>query len=319
MLNVEDLVNVGWSKPHPIDNSILLPGMMCLAASRDGHRVMLHGMGGDFSMAIHDRYIGYLLQQRQLCAAIRESHALSKRYNQGQYHHSLKYLLQHGWTAFGPKPAKKALFKWRNRQFRSQLRGSLIEPDVAKRLQVETKILNHNRSGALARLEHQTDLIRLYSPPYGYVAGLNGLNRVAGRFGLELRDPWSDKEVAEFCLYLPVKYKTRNGWPKYLARTSFAEDLDESVRWRRGKQHLGFEFIVRLMQESVELADQKLSPNILSKSGYMDSTRQLDWQIDAQSDSNGFAWHTPYDILTIILWLERLESQNQASKRHSKV
>ena len=84
-------------------------------------------------------------------------------------------------------------------------------------------------------LDIQQTHIRVLQPPHGIASSLAGYERVAGQYGVELRDPWSDKRVVEFWLRLPLKYKVRNGWTKYLVRSTFAPDLAPEVRWRLGK------------------------------------------------------------------------------------
>ncbi|MBT8041242.1 MAG: hypothetical protein KJN78_13435 [Gammaproteobacteria bacterium] len=61
MVVVEDLKRAAWARADPVDNAILLPAMMCLAASRNGHRVMFHGASGDITMGVFHRYIAPLL------------------------------------------------------------------------------------------------------------------------------------------------------------------------------------------------------------------------------------------------------------------
>jgi len=310
MLNVEDLLSVCWSKPHPVNNSILLPAMMCLAASRDGHRVMLHGMGGDYTMGVHDRYIGYMLQKHQWAASLGECQALSKRYDNGNGLATLHYLAQNAWTAFGPRTLKSMLFQWRQRNAESPLANSHVNPEFARKLGITDRIRDFQRDVAVAELHPQKDQIRYISPPYGYVLGLNGFNRVAARFGIELRDPWSDKDLAEFWLRLPVKYKARNGWRKYLARTAFEGHLDSSVVWRRGKQHLGWEFTARMVKDSAPWASQEMSRLQPEFSEFLNTLHPVTWLNGEETENDDCAWHTPYDILVLTLWLERIRRIN---------
>jgi len=314
MLSVDDLLTVCWSKPHPVNNSILLPAMMCLAASRDGHRVMLHGMGGDYTMGVHDRYIGYMLQDHHWIASLKECQALSRRYDNGHLIPALRYLLQNAWTAYGPRSLKKLLFQWRQRRAESPLANSCVSPEFARKIGIADRITEFYKQFALSELHLQKDQIRFISPPYGYVLGLNGYNRVAGRFGIELRDPWSDRDLAEFWLRLPVKFKARNGWRKYLARTAFAPQLDSAVVWRRGKQHLGSEFIVRLSRESAPWASQELNRLRPGFSEYFDPLCHLSWPSGEETENDNCAWHMPYDILVILLWLDRIRQINLTGK-----
>src|SRR3569832_2649330 len=57
MLDAHDVAEVAWSMPHPLESSILLPEMMCFAARRGGHRVILCGASGDITMDVPNRYV----------------------------------------------------------------------------------------------------------------------------------------------------------------------------------------------------------------------------------------------------------------------
>lgn len=76
--------------------------------------------------------------------------------------------------------------------------------------------------------------------PIGLLRGLEGYQRVASRFGLELRDPFADTQVLDFCLRLRLSVKTHRGWTKWLLRAYCANDLPESVVWNWRKDHLGW-------------------------------------------------------------------------------
>ena len=57
-------------------------------------------------------------------------------------------------------------------------------------------------------------------------------------FSLELRLPFLDHRIVEFCFSLPYSEKIGEGWTKLLLRRATAGVLPEPVRWRRHK--LGF-------------------------------------------------------------------------------
>jgi asparagine synthase (glutamine-hydrolysing) len=73
--------------------------------------------------------------------------------------------------------------------------------------------------------------------------GLEELLRYADRnsmaHGREVRLPFLSHELVEFVFSLPAKFKIRNGWTKWLLRTSMNEKLPESIVWRKDK--VGFE------------------------------------------------------------------------------
>lgn len=54
-------------------------------------------------------------------------------------------------------------------------------------------------------------------------------------FSIESRMPFMDYRLVEFLASVPVSYKMRNGWTKYLARLAFDEKLPNEINWRVDK------------------------------------------------------------------------------------
>ncbi len=63
-------------------------------------------------------------------------------------------------------------------------------------------------------------------------------DRTSGALGMETRLPFLDYRMVEFAYKLPLKYKIRNGWTKYLSRSYLARHLPKTITWRKNK--LGF-------------------------------------------------------------------------------
>ena len=249
MANVQDLTEVAWSKPHPIDNSIMLPAIMCKAAGGQGHRVMLTGASGDLTMAGPDRFPALLLREGDWRQAWSECKALSENHAYLRGASPTMLLLKNTLVAYAPGAARSLAFRMRHRVTR--LAGSVISADFVRKLDLAERLRLQVMRQAARRVsveDHRQSLARINGGPWGFVSGLSGYDRVAGRYGVELRDPWADKRVVEFFLRLPFRYKLRNGWTKHLARVAFAPDLEAKVRWRRGKEHLGPHFYRSLME-----------------------------------------------------------------------
>jgi len=52
---------------------------------------------------------------------------------------------------------------------------------------------------------------------------------------IENRNPFLDYRLVEFCTSLPISYKIRDGWSKYILRASLKGMLPEEVIWRTNK------------------------------------------------------------------------------------
>jgi asparagine synthetase B (glutamine-hydrolysing) len=81
-------------------------------------------------------------------------------------------------------------------------------------------------------------------------AALERYERVASYYGVEARHPLLDKRLVEFCVRLPWRLKTRDGWTKYLLRRLASELLPRQVAWREGVGiNLSWYFNAELLRE----------------------------------------------------------------------
>jgi asparagine synthase (glutamine-hydrolysing) len=73
--------------------------------------------------------------------------------------------------------------------------------------------------------------------------GLQELLRYADRNSMahsrEVRLPFLNKDLVEFCFSLPDEYKLNSGWTKFVMRTAFDAVLPSEIAWR--KEKVGFE------------------------------------------------------------------------------
>jgi asparagine synthase (glutamine-hydrolysing) len=73
--------------------------------------------------------------------------------------------------------------------------------------------------------------------------GLQELLRYADRnsmaHGREVRLPFLDHELIQFVFSLPAHFKIKNGWTKWILRSSMENQLPEQIVWR--KEKVGFE------------------------------------------------------------------------------
>lgn len=303
MAGVEDLIDIAWSKAHPIDNSILLPMMMCQAAGRQQHRVVLNGVSGDLTMDVPNRYPAYLMREGQWRQAWQECQAASRNNTYLRGSSPLSLLLLNAGTAYLPGKLKPFVRRLRGR--RSPLARSIIKPEFAEKLRLAERLQEAESTQAFSANIRQTHAGVIGSPTFGIVLGLTGDERMAGRYGVELRDPWADKRVVEFFLRLPPSFKVRDGWTKYLVRTAFGSELDDDVCRRLGKEHLGWRFAGRLMIETSAFVSQTLEQDLDNTLGVyinLDAVRTCyqNFQTQGSDDERNFF----YDLMTLLLWLQ---------------
>ena len=309
MVTQADLQTAAWMRPHPTDNSILLPAMMCLAAQREGHRVMLMGTSGDITMDVPLRYPAHLIQQGQWAAAWQEIRGASRNnpYLKGTTPWK-QFALNLG-LAYAPGRLRTSV-----RDMLDRLQGpgetqELLAPELAQRVQWQARRQASQLIEARgARVGQPNPMRELAWRQKAITHGLNGFARVAGRYGIELRDPWADRRVVAFFLRLPLHQRIRDGWTKYPVRHAFGHELSTMVTSRTGKEHLGWHLTIRAMagmrEQLRNLPEEQLE--LLQPYARLDLARQhflafAEAGTDEQTE-------TAFELLTLMLFLKRIKA-----------
>jgi asparagine synthase (glutamine-hydrolysing) len=251
----DDWRDIAWNKSHPANNSLALETAMLMAAARNGHRVMCDGIDGDLSTYARKRYYSTMMHSgawREAWAECRQSHFNNTYLNRVS---PVSMMMLGLWDVAATPRARRlkdaiagVVKRWTGSN------RDLIDPDFAKRLRIDERIhADRGLGNDDSPLSDQEFHIRALK--HGSIArSMDIMDRVAAKFGIEPRHPWSDKRVLDFYLRLPLRYKVRNGWTKYLVRTATQPWLDESVRLHTGKAHLGMEIVRRI----VKVSEQKM-------------------------------------------------------------
>ena len=87
---------------------------------------------------------------------------------------------------------------------------------------------------------------------------LEVMDRTAAASQLELRFPFWDKRLVEFCVSLPEEQKMQDGWTRMIIRRGMDGILPPQIQWRRGKGNLGTAFDHTLYKYESELIRESL-------------------------------------------------------------
>jgi asparagine synthase (glutamine-hydrolysing) len=92
---------------------------------------------------------------------------------------------------------------------------------------------------------------------------------------VEVRLPFLQHELVEFLFTLPPHLKIREGWTKWLLRTSMSDKLPQSIAWRKDKtgfeppqqQWMQHKNVIEAIQEGKrKLVSQRiLAPHVMDK------------------------------------------------------
>ncbi len=240
------LAKLFLNPPTPFDTHMTLPRAVYLAAHLAGARAVLDGVAGD-SVLSDGGYLPFLLRRGRFKTAASEAFAARRFW--GDDVSPALLLLQSAQTAITPDWARRLRRRFAGSRHiaREALQRSIISPEFAQRVRLLERF-------ELACAQRATEVdpgsaTRRASGIFEFhrTAARERYEREAARVGIEPRDPFLDLRVISFCVSLPAQQMLADGWPKIVMRRAMAGRLPEAVRWRRGKQHLGWAFTNAVM------------------------------------------------------------------------
>ncbi len=307
-VSIKDLKRQAWDLAHPLNNSILLTGILYRAAKESGCHVVADGIEGDLTTFIPDRYMAGLLRSgpwrdawREAGKATQHSPFLQGRLAIGTFGLSL-------WDAFAPWPIKRM----KRRIFKARSTGfggiDLISKAFAAQIGLQERLADQIAERERAEESGgQTEHIKALTH-FGVSWSMEVFDATARRHGIDPRHPWSDLRVVEFFLRLPLNMKAHDGWTKYVVRTATAPLLEPNVVWHSGKDHLGSQLAKTLMDASQdEIAwARDHAPSLLGE--YADPgqirllfARQTECLPEEELDQL-------FEVMTLAFWLRRLRA-----------
>lgn len=329
-----------------LDEGIWAPNLylhlgMYEQARRHGVRVLLDGIDGDSVVSHGLEYLAELFSEKQWAELEWQIRALSEvhgvppaRYVREHLYPHLTAQLEAGKARDFVRSARqlnrhfdipwrelfsvnvlptllseKGLALWNRARGRTpSTPASLINPGFARRSGLASDSLGF--SDVLS--EHQTDAREAHI--YGLSDALFGplfelADKSALAYKVEARFPFFDRRLVEFCVALAPTQKIKMGWTRYVLRRAMAGILPSEVQWRKGKAHLGGNFVRNLwayeqdaLREMVYRRPSPLDP-------YVDRSA-LERLYEQARRTNGEAGRAAstrdlYTVLTLQRWLER--------------
>ena len=142
--------------------------------------------------------------------------------------------------------------------------------------------------------------------------GLEWLAGLGAAAGVQVRCPFLDRELVEFCCGLPRRLHGRDGWDRWIVRRAMDGRLPPAVQWRRGKTDYGPSVVagrhqdLPLMAEVIDAAPRRLRR-------YVDGAALRDeWErfkrLPDGSETAAMAGHRLWRVVLLDRWLSRLES-----------
>jgi asparagine synthase (glutamine-hydrolysing) len=259
---------------EPFDSSMIIPLLSYGAARRNGFDAVLDGVDGDIVASHEPDILAGLLRSGSWGTACREARGFAGFYS-GTYDPwsaATRLLAVNAGRAFAPEPLRAAMGRLKSkRAAAAAVTDSILSRDFAARIDVAARLraLWAHRSHAPGGPPRERQARELAHPQVA--AALERYHRVAASQGIEARHPFFDKRVVEFCLALPWDQKIRDGWSKWIVRSSSGGLLPDAVLWRRGRWvRLGWRFLVAVIAESGRFLADELSSDMDELAPYVD-------------------------------------------------
>lgn len=308
-----------------------------------GLRICLDGFDGDTTVSHGTTRLSELARQGEWETFISEAKAVAKHFNTEPYRvfiaHGLPYLkdlvkkwrwisffntvglihkhfgisrklliIHHGIKPLLPNKIWKLLYRQHTNQkstdsAKSQI--SLVNNKFAQKINLQERIENlelPTKADITLREEHWRSLNQGI-----FVYTLEQMDQYAAMFSLEVRHPFMDKRLIEFCLALPSEQKLYQGWGRMVMRRALRGILPEKIQWRGGKANLTPNFIDGLLNRNRHLLNEVMSDKLINLENYIDVDflqaayqRLLDEKEQVSDNDSMAVWQA----VILALWLE---------------
>lgn len=256
-----------WHAEEPFGaGNLFLKSAVCEAAHQANVRVLLDGEDGDGTVSRGRGFLVELLCARNWHAVRRELDAFAAR-DRVTRRRVLWNLV--ALPLIYDTALKKIATVWRGgRRVQRVPDRAYLRSDFAKRVHLdvgEPPALTISQIPRMAREWHEKQLRSAFLQ-----SALEIMDKAAAAFSLEVRHPFLDRRLVEFCFALPTEQKVRSGWTRSIVRRALAACLPPEVQWRRGKSNLGPNFRRGLLTFDRGLLEATCADSPPVISGYVD-------------------------------------------------
>ncbi|NER80531.1 MAG: lasso peptide isopeptide bond-forming cyclase [Leptolyngbya sp. SIO1D8] len=181
----------------------------------------------------------------------------------------------------------------------------LVKSGFAERINLDCRIRECGPSSTALSTAREEHWQSLNHGIFAFV--LEQLDRCAAAFSIEMRHPFMDKRLVEFCLALPAEQKLNQGWSRMILRRALAGILPEAVQWRGGKADMTANFLHGLLVRDRHCLDDVMLNQLEVLEPYADLehlTEAYHRLISDQPEKNEDKM-TVWRAVILALWLQR--------------
>lgn len=140
------------------------------------------------------------------------------------------------------------------------------------------------------------------------------IDRVAAASGLEVRCPFADRRLVEFCLALPANQRLRQGRTRSILRRALRGSLPEPIRRRNTKGNLSYAF-ARNLQRSPVLGSI-VYDRLPIAAAYLDTDAvRRTYDRFCQGNASATEHFSLWQVAVLVRWLEVHQAPSHGSAR----
>ena len=305
-----DLDDILWHEDEAIGGNLYSNWCLYKQAKESGVRVILDGFDGDSTVSHGRGYLTELARAGRWIALATEVRAFSKKrqlawkeaYWAWIWSYKLEPMIKGSRTLSRSRQLYRRAIGTRSHNGNSSepfAYKSILNPDFVK----ESGLAANPRP---RRPQSEREMHHGLLTNLGMIGSLENLAAASAAFGTEIRFPFWDTRLTEFCLALPPEQKWVRGTTRMVMRRAMEGILPTQIQWRPGKANIAPAYYHGLHTFEQDRVKQALLHDSASVEKYVNlkALRQA---------HDRFASHEASDtevlaiskVLSLALWLQR--------------
>lgn len=303
-----------FDEPMPYFNGYLLDET-CGAAQNRGVRVLLDGTDGDTTVSHGYERLYDLGTRYQLSTLMSEAKKLCLL---NDLPFSRKKIL---WK-YSIRPSIPDIFirLWKKivqsrKNDPNHTLAGFLAPDIAGSIDWNARETLLEQKESYFRKGRLPQYRSFVSPFQQYT--MEFLDTRSSRYPVEIRYPFWDRRLMEFCLALPFEQKMRNGLTRLVLRNAMKGILPQVIEHRTSKADLSPQFLMDFERTAAHFLNQLLDSNSeiqkLLRPGYLDQS-WLDFK--RHPYGRGDIAMNLYMLISLDAWLRKIRKNEDCSKNN---
>ena len=240
---LKDIKTMMWHADHPVGvPNLYIHWESFKEIEKQKIRVLLDGFDGDSTVSHGYEDFAQFAKRRKLISLIKEAVLLNKQ-NPHPFHSFRNLVLKNALSYALPfnliKVRNSLRIKKRKKSLKefNDLQWKIIDSDFKEKYRLEERSKHYWNS---TYPENSTYIENRWA---GLTSGffstqLERAETSAQAFSIEMRYPFFDRRLVDFCIALPPGQRMHNGWTRGILRYALSGFLPEEVQWRTNKANL---------------------------------------------------------------------------------